>query len=67
MHNYQKQKQHKDRSLLLLAIFMAAILLAGYHISRRRQANMDAYAKRNHCTWQATGSFYGDNRDQVCN
>lgn len=44
------------------AAVVLAIMLAG----RIDKAQMDAYAAANDCTWQATGTLYGDNRDFIC-
>lgn len=41
---------------------LAGLFLIGQHRQNQRQA----YAKANNCTWYATGSMYGDDRDFIC-
>ena len=58
-------KQTLKNTLTVLAIVGA--ILAFFAIDGARQDHMmDAYAEANNCTWTATGSAYGDNRDFIC-
>lgn len=46
----------------LIVAVMAVFVIDGIRIDAR----MDAYAKENNCTWYATGTWYGDDRDFIC-
>ena len=48
--------------IVAILLLLAGIILVGNH----RNARMERYAKVNNCTWQATGTWYGDNRDFIC-
>jgi hypothetical protein len=51
----------------LLIVSLVGAVLAFFAIRNARQDRMmDAYARANNCTWYATGSAYGDNRDFIC-
>lgn len=46
---------------------IAALCVAGLiAISHYKNKQMDNYAKTHSCTWRATGTMYGDDRDFVC-
>lgn len=53
------------KKLTYIAITILVFAVA-FLIGTIREMKMEAYAKDNNCTWQATGTFYGDNRDLVC-
>ena len=58
-------KQTLKNTLIVLGIVGA--VLGFFAIKNARQDRMmDAYAEANNCTWYATGSAYGDNRDFIC-
>lgn len=68
----QRQKQTLKQQLknnwevpVVLAIVFGMIAL-GIVVEGRREANRQSYAEAHNCTWQYTGTFYGDNRDSVC-
>ena len=46
---------------LILLAFVGIALIQGH-----RNRRMKEYAKANNCTWSATGSMYGDDRDFIC-
>lgn len=48
--------------VFIITVLLLVVIASGI----KQEANMDAYAKANHCTWKATGTMYGDNRDFVC-
>ena len=54
----------KDIFVGLAAILL--LLVGIILVSNRRNARMERYAKTNNCTWHATGTWYGDNRDFIC-
>ena len=60
--------KHKiDLESLVAIIFIIIAVLGIVIIGGRREAKqMASYAKEHNCTWQATGTWYGDNRDFVC-
>ena len=58
-------KQTIKNTLIIISLLGAVIAL--FAISNAGQDRMmDAYARANNCTWYATGSAYGDNRDFIC-
>lgn len=54
----------KTITLTLLSIFAVFALISAYNA--HKDAQMNEYARLNNCTWHATGTFYGDNRDFIC-
>lgn len=58
-------KQTIKNTLLVLALVGVAIALFALD-GARQDSQMSAYAEANNCTWEATGSAYGDNRDFIC-
>lgn len=51
---------------LLLIVGSIAMVVMAIVIDARRNQNMQDYAIANNCTWQATGTAYGDDRDFIC-
>ena len=52
---------------IFIGVIAILLLLAGIIlVSNHRNTRMERYAKANNCTWSATGSMYGDNRDFIC-
>ena len=52
---------------IFIGVVAILLLLAGMILlSNHRNARMERYAKANSCTWNATGSMYGDDRDFIC-
>jgi hypothetical protein len=58
-------KQTLKNILILIAIIIVAIVIFAFD-GARKDCQMQDYAKANNCTWYATGSAYGDNRDFIC-
>lgn len=67
MHHYQKQTQPKNNSTLTIACIAVAFVAVMFGLGQREAAQMARYEQANNCTYHATGSFYGDSRDYVCN
>ena len=59
-----KGEKMKEKIIIggLILLAFAGIALIQDHRNRR----MKEYAKVNNCTWHATGSMYGDDRDFIC-
>lgn len=66
MRHYQKQTQPKNNSILTIACIVITFAAVMFGIGQHEDAQMARYAQANNCTWYATGSFYGDQRDYVC-
>ena len=63
----RKKKGAKVGKDIFTGVIAILLLLAGIIlVSNHRNARMERYAKANNCTWHATGSYYGDDRDFVC-
>lgn len=61
----RQTKQTIKQTALVISLFVA--LLSIFIIDgARKDRMMDAYAKENNCTWYATGTWYGDDRDFIC-
>ena len=54
----------KTIATLTISVIAFIALISAYNA--HKEAQMNAYAERNNCTWYATGTFYGDNRDFIC-
>lgn len=54
----------KTFTLTVLAFLAVFALISAYNA--HKDAQMNAYAEANNCTWHATGTFYGDSRDFIC-
>lgn len=66
---YRPTKQtppKKDSSVLTIACIAIAFVAVMFGMGQHEDAQMARYAQANNCTWHATGSFYGDQRDYVC-
>ena len=60
----QTKQKIKQTALIISAV---VALLSIYIIDgMRKDQMMDAYAEANNCTWYATGTWYGDDRDFIC-
>lgn len=66
MHRQQKQTAQKDNSILIIACIVITFTAVMFGMGQHEDAQMARYAQANKCTWHATGSFYGDQRDYVC-
>jgi hypothetical protein len=58
-------KQTLKNTLIVIAIIGVAFLIIAAK-GARQDRMMEHYAEANNCTWYATGSAYGDNRDFIC-
>lgn len=58
--------RHKTKQTLFVILAIIAIIAGFIAIENHREANRAAYAKANNCTWEATGTWYGDDRDFIC-
>lgn len=67
MRHYKKPTQQKNNSILTTVCIAIAFVAVMFGIGQYEDAQMARYAQANNCTWHATGSFYGDSRDYVCN
>lgn len=65
MQQTTKTKNQPNTITLIICIIITALAVA-YAIGQREHANMVQYAAANNCTWHATGTMYGDDRDYVC-
>lgn len=63
-HLRKENKNMKNKTIGFIA--GAAVVLAIMLAGKIDKAQMDAYAAANDCTWQATGTLYGDDRDFIC-
>lgn len=67
MYRSVKQTQPKNNSSVLTIIcILLAIAGVMYGLGQREALQMQQYATNNNCTWVATGTLYGDNRDYLC-
>lgn len=66
MQHYKKQTQPKTTNFINFACIAIAFVAVMFGIGQHEDAQMARYAQSNNCTWHATGSFYGDQRDYVC-
>lgn len=48
--------------LLIIILFFGAIFI----YAQKDKQQMESYAKVKNCTWYATGTMYGDDRDFIC-
>ena len=67
-HQKQTLKQQLKNNWKVLVVLVVALgmIALGIAVEGHREANRQAYAKSHNCTWQYTGTFYGDDRDSVC-
>lgn len=67
MYRPTKQtQQNNSNSILTIVCIVIAFAAVMFGLGQREDAQMARYAQQNNCTWHATGSFYGDQRDYVC-
>lgn len=67
MHRSVKQTQPKNNNAIITVCIVITICAVMFGLGQREDAQMARYAQANNCTWVATGTLYGDNRDYVCN
>jgi|LSQX01.1.fsa_nt_gb hypothetical protein len=61
-----KSKLTINWDIVVVLILTLAMVVLGIIKEDRRRVNREAYAKVYGCTWHATGTWYGDDRDFVC-
>lgn len=54
------------KSWLGYALLLGVVVIALIAQTNHKTNQMEAYAKTNNCTWYATGTMYGDDRDFIC-
>lgn len=61
-----KQQLKNNLGMIVILVIVFGMVVLGIVAENHREANRQAYAKRNNCTWYATGTMYGDDRDFIC-
>ncbi len=56
----------KTKNVIIAVLSVVVVLLLGVLVNLKRANDLAEYARANNCTWYATGSYYGDDRDYVC-
>lgn len=51
---------------LFIVVFVATFIIAVFIGNTIKAQQLAAYAQANNCTWHATGTAYGDDRDWIC-
>lgn len=67
MHRSTKQTNQNNSNFLTIALIVITFAAVIFGMGQYEDAQMARYAQANNCTWSATGTFYGDSRDFICN
>lgn len=60
----QTKGEFYKKLVYILIIFL--VLAIAFLIGTIRELKAEAYAREHNCTWQATGTMYGNDKDFVC-
>lgn len=66
MNRTQEDDLTTKQAILIGVVVMTIAVLMSLCQGLKERALFDEYSKENSCTWQATGTVYGDNRDYIC-
>lgn len=57
---------NKTTKIVIAIMVAVAVVMLGVIVNLKRAWDLHEYAMANNCTWTATGTAYGDDRDWVC-
>lgn len=64
--SHRKTKNMEKKNIVIGALVLVVVLMLGVIVNLKRAHDLAVYAITNDCTWTATGTMYGDDRDYIC-